>query len=61
MQYVIQTLQKEMITRIKNRGPNAASQGTKLFIRFQSHRKQKQEYFLQTRIQTARNKNHIWH
>ena len=39
MQYVIQTLRKEMITRIKNREPNAASQGTKLFIRFQSERK----------------------
>ena len=48
MQYVIQTLQKEMITRIKKREPNAASQGAELFIRFQSHRKQKQEYFLQT-------------
>ena len=59
MQYVIQTLQKEMRTRIKNRGPNTASQETKLFIRFQSQRKQAQEYFLQTRIQTARNKNHI--
>ena len=47
MQYVIQTLQKGMITRIKNRWPNASSQGSKLFIRFQSHRKQKQEYFLQ--------------
>ena len=59
MQYVIQTLQKEMITRIKKREPNAASQGAELFIRFQSHRKQKQVYFLQTRIQTARDKNHI--
>ena len=34
MQYVIQTLQKEMITRIKNRGPNAGSQEQNVLYAF---------------------------